>query len=212
MKTWKRGTWKKEEKIWNWRNRRNKNIPPLPLPATRIVRLARLEAIISWIPRWHKIPDTFATSDHPLLCVLYLLQLHQWGNSNEYNYIHFTWKSKKNMNLLPKSPYKSRVISANNKLTFFFPVNRIWQSMKTLLRRQFAQNVKPNFLPKTENCLSAATNFVQLKRYGWRDVKVLTLKAPRKTASENVVCLCCLLNILADFSNLFLHTGKECGS
>ena len=31
----------------------------------------------------------------------------------------------------------------------------------------------------------------------------LTLKAPRKTASENVVCLCRLLNILANFSNLF---------
>ena len=31
---------------------------------------------------------------------------------------------------------------------------------------------------------------------------VLTLKTPRKTASENVVCLCHLLNILADFSNL----------
>ena len=28
---------------------------------------------------------------------------------------------------------------------------------------------------------------------------VLTHKAPRKTASENVVCLCRLLNILADF-------------
>ena len=41
--------------------------------------------------------------------------------------------------------------------------------------------------------------------------KELTLKAPRKTASENVVCLCRLLNILADFSNLFLHTGKQCG-
>ena len=40
--------------------------------------------------------------------------------------------------------------------------------------------------------------------------KLLTLKAPRKTASENVACLCCLLNILADFSNLFLHTGKQC--
>ena len=40
---------------------------------------------------------------------------------------------------------------------------------------------------------------------------ILTLKAPRKTASENVVCLCRLLNILADFSNLFLHTGKQCG-
>ena len=40
----------------------------------------------------------------------------------------------------------------------------------------------------------------------------LTLKAPRKLASENVVCLCRLLNILANFSNLFLHTGKQCGS
>ena len=39
----------------------------------------------------------------------------------------------------------------------------------------------------------------------------LTLKAPRKTASENVVCLCRLLNILANFSNLFLHTDKQCG-
>ena len=34
----------------------------------------------------------------------------------------------------------------------------------------------------------------------------LTLKVPRKTASESR-----LLNILADFSNLFLHTGKQCG-
>ena len=30
-------TWKKEEQEWKWRNRRNKNIPPLPLLATRIV-------------------------------------------------------------------------------------------------------------------------------------------------------------------------------
>ena len=39
----------------------------------------------------------------------------------------------------------------------------------------------------------------------------LTLRMPRKPASENVICLCCLLNILANFSNLFLHTGKQCG-
>ena len=39
----------------------------------------------------------------------------------------------------------------------------------------------------------------------------LTLKTPRKPASENVVCLCCLLNILANFSNLSLHRGKQCG-
>ena len=38
--------------------------------------------------------------------------------------------------------------------------------------------------------------------------KNLTLKMPRKPASENVVCLCRLLNILANFSNLFLHTGE----
>ena len=41
--------------------------------------------------------------------------------------------------------------------------------------------------------------------------KIVTLKTPRKPASENVVCLCRLLNILANFSNLFLHTGKQCG-
>ena len=40
---------------------------------------------------------------------------------------------------------------------------------------------------------------------------VLILKMPRKPASENVVCLCRLLNILANFSNLFLHTGKQSG-
>ena len=39
----------------------------------------------------------------------------------------------------------------------------------------------------------------------------LTLKTPRKPVSENDVCLCPLLNILANFSNLFLHTGKQCG-
>ena len=38
----------------------------------------------------------------------------------------------------------------------------------------------------------------------------LTLKMLRKPASENVVCLCRLLNILANSSNLFLHTGKQC--
>ena len=35
--------------------------------------------------------------------------------------------------------------------------------------------------------------------------QLLNLKAPRKPASENVVCLCRLLNIFANFLNLFLH-------
>ena len=40
----------------------------------------------------------------------------------------------------------------------------------------------------------------------------LTLETPRKPVSENVVCLGRLLNILANFSNLILHTSKQCGS
>ena len=39
----------------------------------------------------------------------------------------------------------------------------------------------------------------------------LTFKMPRKPTSENAICLCCLLNSLANFSNLFLHTSKQCG-
>ena len=39
----------------------------------------------------------------------------------------------------------------------------------------------------------------------------LALKVPRKPASENVISLCHLLNILANFPNLFLHIGKQCG-
>ena len=31
---------------------------------------------------------------------------------------------------------------------------------------------------------------------------LLTLKAPRKTSSDNVVCLCRLLHLLVNFSNL----------
>ena len=38
---------------------------------------------------------------------------------------------------------------------------------------------------------------------GWEYAMRLTLKAPRKPASENVVSLCRLLNILANFSHLF---------
>ena len=60
---WKRGTGKKEEQEWKGRNRRNKNIPPIPLPATRIAGLAQRSAKISWMPRWLKIQDSFATPD-----------------------------------------------------------------------------------------------------------------------------------------------------
>ena len=31
---------------------------------------------------------------------------------------------------------------------------------------------------------------------------LLALKVPRKTTSENVICLCCLLHLFANFSNI----------
>ena len=57
--------------------------------------------------------------------------------------------------------------------------------------------------------MTSAKIFTQLARC--KCVWTLTFKRPRKPASENVVCLCRLLNILANFPNLFLHTGKQCG-
>ena len=63
------GSGKKEELEWKWRNRRNKNIPPLLLPAKRIAGLAQLEANISWTPQWYKIPVAFATPNHPQNCL-----------------------------------------------------------------------------------------------------------------------------------------------
>ena len=58
----------REERVTGMKvkKRRNKNISPLPLPATRIVGLAQLKANISWMPQWRKIQDTFTTPDHPL--------------------------------------------------------------------------------------------------------------------------------------------------
>ena len=62
-------------------------------------------------------------------------------------------------------------------------------------------------------------NFIMSEVFGDRSYELqcavgfsgkLTLKMPRKPASENGVCLC-LLIILANFSNLFLQTGKQCG-
>ena len=49
----------------------------------------------------------------------------------------------------------------------------------------------------------------QKKKNRLRSTKanILTLKTPRKPASENAVCLCLLLNILANFSNIFLPRG-----
>ena len=47
--------WQGRKRNRNERNRKNKSIPPLPLPATRIAGLTKLEASISWTPRWRKI-------------------------------------------------------------------------------------------------------------------------------------------------------------
>ena len=64
-------------------------------------------------------------------------------------------------------------------------------------------------------CILNSSRKILFESPQWIEVSLwhmptLTLKMPRKAASENVVCLCRLLNILANFSNLFLHTGKQC--
>ena len=42
-----------------------KIFPPLLLPAARTAGLAQLQANISWMPRWCKIHDAFASPNHP---------------------------------------------------------------------------------------------------------------------------------------------------
>ena len=69
-----------------------------------------------------------------------------------------------------------------------------------------ANSVDPDQITPSGAVWSGITLFAQM----FLSVN-LTLKMPRKPASENVVCLCCLLNILANFSNLFLHTRKQSG-
>ena len=61
----------------------------------------------------------------------------------------------------------------------------------------------------SESTFSDVAVHFNVSYYSWR-VNCLTFKMPRKLASENVVCLCRLLNILANFSNSFLYTGKQC--
>ena len=73
--------------------------------------------------------------------------------------------------------------------------------------------VKDNFSNFWVDCLESILSIHTLK--------FSSLKMPRKTASENVNCLCHLLHFLANFSNIlfaykqnvwnFLHIGKKYG-
>ena len=75
--------------------------------------------------------------------------------------------------------------------------------MNCLLGRQFTRNVNPYFLLTTQLKIPKCP-LLQL----WLAVN---LKAPRKSASENVVCLCRLLHLLANFSNLhFAYRQTVC--
>ena len=98
--------------------------------------------------------------------------------------ILFSGKIKRNTHItnLPSAEFAQRVI----KSWWWF----MWWKQYLFL----------NFLAKT-----LTNEVLSSKLFG-----ILTLKTPKKPASENAVCLCCLLNILKNFSNLFLHTGKQC--
>ena len=95
----------------------------------------------------------------------------------------------------------------------FMCIHRIYP--KYLDKQARSNNVDPDQTPQNAasdqglHVCHSSCNFRQIT--GSTSVKwTLTLKTPRKPASENVVCLYRLLNILANFSNPFLHTGKQC--
>ena len=107
----------------------------------------------------------------------------------------FTWTR-----LIFTTPWQNSPDNTFDHIFLFFPETRtqhfmqavsngwrqlVWNVKSCFHWRQFAWNVKCCFLG----------NMLCVKK----ERMVLTLKAPRKTASENVVCLCCLLNILANF-------------
>ena len=54
-------------------------------------------------------------------------------------------------------------------------------------------------------CTCLKTHFSRCNSNGIFRFLYLTLKTPRKPASKNLVCLCRLLNILANFSNFFFY-------
>ena len=98
---------------------------------------------------------------------------------------------------------------------FFIPFNHvlvIWKWWKNEIKWLWNKSVELNSSSdgmKSRAILTFISYFISLKSNSKKTI--LTLKTPRKPASENVVCLCRLLNVLANFSNIFLHTGKQCG-
>ena len=80
----------------------------------------------------------------------------------------------------------------------------MWTQIRLLLKEQSDQG--PHCLPVCKNRFEKfARIFSRWHQTTFSDagfLGILTLKVPRKTASENVVCLCRLLHLLANFSNL----------
>ena len=78
------------------------------------------------------------------------------------------------------------------------PTEHLWDEIGRHIQRWAQQ-------PRTvaELCNALEAEWYNMSRMYINRLITLTLKTPRKPASENVVCLCRLLNILANFSNLF---------
>ena len=113
------------------------------------------------------------------------------------------------------------IFPENLKWVITFGVNLHWKLTLSAWQTKTCANCLPFcffFLFKTETsvCISGQVQIHEwkssLQKLGDERVTlILTLKMPRKPAPENVICLWRLQNILANFSNLFLHTGKLCG-
>ena len=108
------------------------------------------------------------------------------------------------------------------KLILLFRENKPWHFMWSSAQQTIDMTCQALFSPKkNQNVVCCALdlykNYLQNSQL-FRKAELLNgsitcfpFKTPRKHASENVVCLYRLLNSLANFSNLFLHTGKQCG-
>ena len=123
------------------------------------------------------------------------------SRNHDSNRLHCTSRSSECHSLLSKKIfYLHSLFELRFNVTINNPSVKLWQCL--------AMTVWTHALYCAHHCIITP-------QAPWLVVKYthssLTLKMPRKPASENVICLCCLLNILANFSNLFLHTGKQCG-
>ena len=118
--------------------------------------------------------------------------------------------SAKSMNIAPDIESIQKITS----VTFYTKTDcgKSWRQFQWVSQDRFCWINNRNYPKWAAPCIKVPFSMLEMCRFrSWCEwakyclglCSLLTLKAPRKTVSENVVCLCRLLNILANFSKLF---------